>query len=256
MRRGTRRSWRIYLVYSARRRKVYDRIFYDPSRIAKVDIDKTDVVARIPVKAEAYGKPISDAIFSAPYRDDNVNMTFGTAQQVIEMADIANGQNRVQRGQFQKGNKTRHEFQDTMSNSNSRPRMTALILENRLFTPIKTILLLNTMQFQSAGKMFNRNTQQQVQIDPVQLRSAALEFKMADGLMPTDAFVNTELFKVILQMAAQYPAMIAQWDIMGMIFYWLKLEGANWVDDFKVQTQGMPNEAVPPQSGPATQPPV
>ena len=239
----------------SQRRKVYDRIFYDPSRIEKVDIDKTDVVARIPVKSEAYGKPVGDAIYSAPYRDDNVNMTFSTAQQVIEMADIANGQNRVQRGQFQKGNKTRHEFQDTMDNSNARPRMTALVLENRLFTPIKTILLLNTMQFQSAGKMFNRNTQQQVDIDPVQLRAAALEFKMADGLMPTDAFVNLQLFQTILQMAAQYPSMIAQWDIMGMIFYWLKLEGANWVDDFRIQPQqGAPNEAAPPQPGAGAQP--
>jgi hypothetical protein len=243
----------------SQRRKVYDRIVYDPSRINKADIDNTSTVARIPVKAEAYGKPISESVYPLPYRDDNVAQIFSTAQQVLDMADIANGQNRVQRGQFQKGNKTRHEFQDVMDNSNARPRMTALVLENRFFTPIKTILKLNTLQFQPPGEMYNRNSKEPVQIDPVQLRAAALEFRMADGLMPTDKFVNMELFQVILQMAGQYPPLVMQWDILGMIFYWLKLEGATWVDDFKLSPQQQEqqlNATIPTQPGAAGQPPT
>lgn len=238
----------------SQRRKVYDRLFYDPSKISKADIDKTDVVARVPIKPEAYGKPISEAIYALPYRDDNVNLIFGTAQSVLEMADIANGQNRVQRGQFQKGNKTREEFTGVMDNSNARPRMTALVLENRFFSPIKTILKLNTMQFQPSVDLYNRNSKQNVRIDPVQLRAAALEFRVADGLMPTSAFINLQLFQSILQMAGQFPPMLQQWDIMGMIFYWLKLEGATWVDDFKLQQQVTQNAQVPAQSAAAATP--
>lgn len=236
----------------SQRRKVYDRIFYDPSRILKSDIDNTSVVARVPVKQEAYGKPVSEAYSQVPYRDDNVAQIFSTADQVLSMADVANGQNRVQRGQFQKGNKTRKEFTDVMDASNARPQMTALVLENRFFTPIKTILKLNTLQFQPPAEMYNRNTKQNVSIDPVQLRAAAMEFRMADGLMSTGDMVNMELFQVILQTVAQYPGMLAQWDIMGMIFYWLKLEGATWVDDFKIQaTQqpGVPSAQISPQPG-------
>jgi hypothetical protein len=243
----------------SQRRKVYDRLIYDPSRINKADIDKTDVVARIPVKAEAYGKPIGESVYQVPYRDDQSSQIFSVGQQVLEMADIANGQNRVQRGQFQKGNKTRHEFQDTMDNSNARPRMTALVLENRFFTPIKTILKLNTLQFQPPATIYNRNSKVEVTVDPVKLRAAALEFRMADGLMPTDAFVNMDLFTSILQMVAQYPQILTQYDIVGMIFYWLKLEGATWVDDFRVQQQiaqatqqpGATNAPVQPQPGTA-----
>lgn len=240
----------------SQRRKVYDRIFYDPSRINKADIDNTSVVARVAVRAEAYGKPVSDAVYAMPYRDDQVSMIFSTAEAVLNMADVANGQNRVQRGQFQKGNKTRHEFQDTMDNSNARPRMTALVLENRFFTPIKTILKLNTLQFQPATEAYNRNTKQNVKVDPVALRQAALEFRMADGLMPTDSLMNMQLFQTILQMAGQYPPLVQQWDILGMIFYWLKLEGATWIDDFKLvpaqqqqvqpQQPGQPNATLPP----------
>lgn len=231
----------------SQRRKVYDRLIYDPSRINKSDIDNTSVVARIPVKNEAYGKPLSEAVYQLPYRDENVAQIFSTAEQVLGMADVANGQNRVQRGQFQKGNKTRHEFQDTMDASNARPRMVALVLENRFFTPLKQILKLNTLQFQPPAEMYNRNSKAAVKIDPTVLREAALEFRMADGLMPTDALMNMQLFQAILQMAGQYPPLVQQWDILGMIFYWLKLEGATWVDDFKVTQQplGQPNANVP-----------
>ena len=240
----------------SQRRKVYDRIVYDPSRINKADIDNVSPVARIPVKPEAYGKPLSEAYSQMPYRDDNVNQIFSTAEAVLGMADVANGQNRVQRGQFQKGNKTRREYEGVMDASNARPRMVALVLENRFFTPIKMILKLNTLQFQPPANLFNRNTKQTVKIDPAQLRSAALEFRMADGLMPTDAMINMELFQSLLQMAATVPGLLQMWDLPGMIFYWLKLEGATWIEDFKIQPPmpgampgqpAQPNATVPPQ---------
>lgn len=232
---------------TSQRRKVYDRIFYDPTRINKADIDKTDPVARIPVKSEAYGKPIGDAYSVAPYRDEQVPEILNFAQNIAAMADIATGQNRVQQGQFQKGNKTRTEFQTVMDKSDARPLMTAIVLENRFFTPLKLILKMNTLQYQPPVNLFNRNTKQQVQVDPVQLRQVAPDFRMADGLMPTDAYVNLELFQGIMQMVAQNPQMAMNWDIPGMIMYWLRLEGATWIDDFKIQqpTTAMPGAATP-----------
>ena len=43
----------------SQRRKVYDRMFGESSRVKKADIDCADPVARIPVTSEAYGKPVS-----------------------------------------------------------------------------------------------------------------------------------------------------------------------------------------------------
>ena len=233
----------------SQRRKVYDRIFYDPSRVNKKDIENTSTVARIAVKDAAYGKPISDSVYAMPYRDDNVAQIFSVADQIFNMADIVNGQNKVQRGQFQKGNKTRHEFQDVMDNSNARPRMTALVLEARYFTPIKTILKLNTLQYQPPVTLYNRNTKQAVKIDPTKLRAAALEFRLADGMMPVNMLLNLDLFKAILQIAGQYPPIVQNWDLPGMIFYWLKLEGATWIDDFKIEAPQQPQIPQPPTQG-------
>lgn len=240
----------------SQRKKVYDRILYDPSRVNKADIENTSPVARISIKQEAYGKPLSEAIYPIPYRDDQAHQIFSVADSVLQMADVANGQNRVNRGQFQKGNKTREEFTKVMDGSEARPRMQALGLENRFFTPIKTILKLNTLQYQPPVTLFNRNTKSNVAIDPVALRNAALEFRMADGLMPTDSYVNLQLFQSILQIVQTFPTILQSWDILGMIFYWLKLEGATWVDDFQIQQQagagGQP--PVPGQQQPQPQP--
>ena len=242
----------------SQRRKVYDRIFYDPSRINKQDIDNVSSVARIPIKTEAYGKPVSEAFAVVPYRDDQVASIFATAREVVEMGNIANGQNRVQQGQFQKGNKTRAEFQEVMQNGDSRPRMIALVLEHRFFSAVKTIIKSNTLQYQQQASYTNRKTAQEVKIDPVALRNAALEFKLADGLMPSSQYINMETFQALFNAAGQNPQIAMSHDITGAFFYWLKLQGATWIDDFKID----PNKALQQQAQltaaqtPPTQPPA
>lgn len=218
---------------ASQRRKVYDRIYYDPSRINKADMDRTDPVARIPVKQTAYGMALSDAIFVAPYRDEGVATILGMAREVVDMADIASGQNRVQRGQFQKGNKTRTEFNEVMSNSDARPRMAAVLLGISWFQPIKDVLKTNILQFQPPANLFNAEKQKTVAVDPVTIRTIAWQFALADGVMPSDKFLNFELFGQVLQFATAVPQAAAEWDLPGMFAYQLKMQGAKWVDNFR-----------------------
>jgi hypothetical protein len=230
----------------SQRRKVYDRIFYDASRINKADIDNASSVARIPVKTEAYQQPITNAFAVVPYRDDGVTNMFNVVTMLTDQADIANGQNRVQRGQFQKGNKTREEFQQTMNNSDSRPRMVAITLEARFFTPIKEIIKTNTLQFQPPTSIYNQKTQAEVKIDPVKLRSISVEFKLADGLMPSNQLMSVDSFQALFNAAGQNPMISQQYDITGAFFYFLKLQGASWIDEFKIQQPTPQNATTPP----------
>jgi hypothetical protein len=217
----------------SQRRKVYDRIIYDPSRINKSDIDKADPVARIPVKTEAYGKPVTDALFVAPYRDEGVATILSMAREVVDMADVSTGSNRVQRGQFQKGNKTRYEVENVMGNSDSRPKMSAVLLGIGWLGPIKDILKYNILQYQPPANLFNQDKKQKVTIDPVKLREIAWSFQLADGIMPADKFLNFDLFGQALQYAGIDPAVGAEWDLLGMFAYQLKAQGARWVDNFR-----------------------
>jgi hypothetical protein len=155
------------------------------------------------------------------------------------MADEAAGQNRVSRGQFQKGNKTSNEFQTTVDNSNSRQQLTAVALEHQAMTPIKEIIRSNTLQNQAVDSILNTDTKKVVDIDPVQLREAILEFDMTDGVLSADKLMNPEVLTVFMQTAQAIPGAATEYDILGMFLYWCKLKGATWVNDFKRNPQQM-----------------
>lgn len=218
---------------ASQRRKVYDRMLYDPTKVRKQDIDNISPVARIPVKNAAFGKGLSDAVYQIPYRDDGVAEIMQMGQQIVGFGDILNGQNRVQQGQFQKGNKTRSEFETVMSNSNSRQKMMAIGLEFSFFAPIKEIIKANILQYQPPASLMNSNTKTEVTVDPAKLRKALISFKLSDGLLPSDKIIDPSMFQALLQAAPAMPQIQAEYDLMGMFTYVMALKGAHWVKEFK-----------------------
>lgn len=217
----------------SKRRLVFDRLFYDPSRISKTDIDKTSSVARIPVKPGAYGKPVSEAVFASQYRDDNVVGLLQMAAQVQTMAQQANGTNNVQQGQFQKGNRTRAEFETVMNKSDWHPRLLAITLEDTWFAPLKEIVKMNIIQYQGPAELYNFQAQTNVQVNPQDLRKAVLQFKLTDGQTPSEKLLSLETLSQVAQLGMAVPAINAQYDIVGMLLYSWKTQGAYWLDNFK-----------------------
>jgi hypothetical protein len=217
----------------SKRRLVYDRLFYDPSRISKTDIDKPSSVARIPVKPAAYGKPVTDAVFSSNYRDDNIVGVLEMAAKVTQMAQIANGSNNVQQGQFQKGNKTRYEFESVMDKSDWHNRLLAITLEDSWFAPIKEIVKMNTIQYQGESELYSFQQQKSVKVNPQDLRRMTMQFKLTDGQTPTEKLVNFQVLSQVAQLGMAIPAINAEYDIPGMLIYSFKTQGAYWLDQFK-----------------------
>lgn len=217
----------------SQRRKVYDRMFYNPELVDKAAIDKVSPVARIPVKPAAYGRNLQECVYQVPYRDEGVPQLLGMVQQVLDMGDVASGQNRVQRGQFQKGNKTQQEFNTVMNNSDSRPRTMAVVMEDAFLTPLKWVLKMNILQYQQPGQMYHAPTQSQIEITPDKLRATAWQFQIADGVLPTEKLINPQDFQLLLNYAAGNPAAAAEWDLTSMIVYSIKIGGAKWVDNFR-----------------------
>lgn len=240
----------------SKRRLVFDRLFYDPSRISKADIDKASSVARIAVKASGYGKPVSDAVYSSNYRDDNAVGVMQMAGAVQSMAQVANGTNNAQQGQFQKGNKTRFEFETVMNKSDWHPRLLAITLEDAWFAPLKEITKMNIIQYQGAATLLNPKQNANVTVNPQDLRKATIQFKMTDGQTPSDKMLSLDLMDKVAQLAMAVPAINAEYDIVGMMMYSFKSQGAYWLDDFKrnpdqqqqfLQTQqGMTNAQTSP----------
>lgn len=226
--------WNVSL--ESKRRLIFDRLVYNPRLIDKKDIDPVSSVSRIPLRNANIGKDdnaIARAIYQIPYREDNSGTNIQMSEMISAMADQATGQNKVDRGQFQPGNKTKTEFQEVMANSSSRQQLCALTIENQFMTPVKETIKANTLQYQTTGTILNRNERKTVDVDPVELRKAMLEFKMTDGNLPADRLMNSDMLMVFLQTAQAIPAVQSEYDILGMFLYWAKLRGAYWLEDFK-----------------------
>ena len=230
--------WNISL--ESKRRLIFDRLIYNPRLIDKKDIDPVSSVSRIPLRNAAIakdGNPMAAAVYQIPYREDNSGTNIQMSEMISAMADQATGQNKVDRGQFQKGNKTKTEFETTMMNSNSRQQLAALAIEHQFMQPIKEVVKSNTLQYQTAGTILNRDMREEIPVDPVELRKAILEFKVTDGMLPADKMLNSELLTVFLQTSAALPTLATEYDIMGMFMYWAKLKGAYWLEDFRRNPQ-------------------
>jgi hypothetical protein len=211
----------------ARRRAISDRTLYDPTRVREADINSPNPSAKIPVRPAAYGKPLNEAVYPFPYRDDQSGTIFQEINQMDQWANKIAGQNQAQQGQFVKGNKTLHEYADVMGNAGGRNQMIAMLLEAQVFTPMKEIIKLNILQYQGGTSLYNPNTQQVTKIDPVVLRKAVVNFKVSDGLTPSDKLINSDAFSTALQTIGNSPAIGSGYNIAPLFSYLMKTQGAD-----------------------------
>lgn len=210
-----------------KRKLIGDRMFYDPSRIRKQDIESTNPAAKIPVRASAFGKPVNEAAFPVPYRGEQTGAFLQGAQLVKQMADQANHQNAAQQGQFVKGNKTKKEFDDIMGNGDGTNQTMALMTEASVFVPLKEILKLNILQFQPESVIYNPDKKMDIKINPVDLRKAAVQFKVSDGMLPDEKILSTDEFTVGLQVIGSSPQIAAGYNLAPMFSYLMKTKGAD-----------------------------
>lgn len=213
-------------IIAARRRAISDRGIYDPSRISEAHINNPNPAAKIPVRPSAYGKPVGDAYFPIPFRDDQSSILMQETQSLLQMANVISGQNQARQGQFVKGNKTLHEFSTVMSNANGRDQLCSLLLEAQFFTPLKEILKMNILQYQGGVSIYNREMQEVVDIDPLALRKAVLDFKISDGLTPTDKLVNADTLQVAMQVIGSSPVIAQKYNLGSLFSYFMKTQGA------------------------------
>ena len=219
-------------VIAARRRAISDRGLYDPSRVAEAQINSDNPSAKIPVRPAAYGKPLSEAYYPIPFRDDQSATIMQEMGAVIKLSELISGQNPARQGQFVKGNKTQTEYSDVMAHSNGRDQNTSILYEAQVFTPVKEILKLNILQYQGPSSLYYRDKATQVTIDPIALRKAVVDFKISDGLTPASKLINSDAFQTALQVIGSSPQIGSGYNLAPMFSYLMKTQGA-LIGDFE-----------------------
>ncbi len=211
---------------ASRRRAVTDRVLYDPSRITESHINNANPAAKIPVRPAAYGKPVGEAVYQFPFRDDQAQFAMQETGQLLNMGNMITGQNQVRQGQFVKGNKTQREFETVMGNANGRDQTVSMLLEAQLFTPIKFILKTNILQYQGTD-IITTQEGQEVKISPEDLRKAIMDFKVSDGLTPTDKLISADAWTTAVQTIGTSPQINVGYNLAPAFSYLMKTQGAD-----------------------------
>ena len=214
-------------VLAGRRRAATDRVLYDPSRISEAQINNPNPSAKIPVRPSAYGKPVAESVYAFPFQDNQAGIAMQEIQGLVQFANVLNGQNAARQGQFVKGNKTDGQWESTMQNATSKDQRTALLLEAQVFTPMKEVLKLNTLQYQAAGTVYSQSQEREITIDPIELRKATLKFKITDGITPKEKVISSDTLKVGMQVLGSSPQLGAAYNLAPMFSYLMKTENAN-----------------------------
>lgn len=212
---------------AARRRAISDRTLFDPSRVATDHINSDNPSAKIPIRPAGYGKPVQEAVYAFPFRNDQAGQTFSDVQVVMGMSDKLNGMNPVRQGQFVKGNKNNPEFAAVMAGATGPDQLRAMVLQDQVLTPVQHIIKLNILQYQSSGDIFSAQLGQPVKIDPVKLRNTAASFKTTDGLSTADKQIGGDEFNVSLQVIGSSPSIAPAYNIAPMFSYLMKTRNVN-----------------------------
>lgn len=218
---------------AAARRRISDRMFYNPRYVKKADINSPEPTAKIPVSLPAYNGDIRTAVMQMPFEDSASGTFSQEVGSVMEFSFFSSGQNRVSQGQFQKGNKTQKEFNDTMGNANGRNQSMAIKIENQVFARVKEILKLNILQFQEDAAIYDPQANKEVQVKASDLRKKAIAFKMTDGLTPSEKLLSTEEWAVALQTIQSVPALQAGYETVPMFSYLMSIRGTEGLEKFE-----------------------
>lgn len=226
-------------VLASRRRAISDKGLFNPLYVDEKNINSSNPTAKIPVKPAAYqGVPLNEIYWPIPFNDDQASLGLQETQIISSMADQVTGQNKAQRGQFVKGNKTLSEYEDVMSNADSKPKSEAIVLEDQFFSPLKHVLATNILQYQGNESLYYSDTDNEVVIDPLLLRNAIWEFKITDGAVPASQEMHADVWQTALQMFSTNQQIGAEYNIGDVFAYLLKMKGAD-IKDFKKSKQQM-----------------
>lgn len=222
------------------RRLISDRAIYDSDLISAKEVNNPSPTAKIPIKRSMHGAfALNNAYFPIPYEDRALGVRLQFANSLLGFASQITSANQTMQGQFVKGNKTAGEFNTTMAMAGDRLTQSAIFLDDQLFAPLRTILLSDTLQYQSNVRVFDKETGQFIDVDMTTLRDTPLDFDIAAGLIPAEEMASTEFFQVLLQTIMSVPDLNTEFKVTDAICYLAEMRGVKYLRRFQRSQQEM-----------------
>ncbi|HCI2654931.1 TPA: hypothetical protein NOS66_004832 [Pseudomonas aeruginosa] len=230
---ATTELWNAYI--QGARRAVMDRALYNPSMIRANDINSPIPQIKIPVVPQSLVNGTMDQAYrQIPFDSRGMETVMQNALMLTDWQRELSGMNSATRGQFQKGNKTRAEFDTIMGNAENRMRLPALILEHRMFTKIKEQLKLNLLMYGEDTEVISPRTGKGVRVDIKELQDLGLKFELGDGLTPASKLASSDFLTALLQMIMSSETTLQAFgtQVPGMIAHLAQLGGVRGFEKY------------------------
>ena len=215
------------------KRSVGDRLLYNSKGIRAGDINSPNPASKIAVRNIPLETPLNNLVYQIPFRDDSAQYIISEANIIESYGNRITGQNPAAQGQHIPGNKTVSEFQTIMANSSSRSITISICLEADFFTPLKNIILYNTIQYQEQENYYDTETRSSLQYNPIDIRRISWDFDVADGSLPISKIANTQAWLQLLQYVTQIPQLGNEYKIAPMFSFVFKLLGVRGMSQFE-----------------------
>lgn len=253
--------------FASARRAVSDRALYDESVLASSDVNSRAPAPKIPARLSALSnKKLGDLYHPIPFDPRGTENTIQDAQTIVAFSKELHGINNPRTGQFQKGNKSVKEWDDTMAGSDNRTRLPAIVLEHQVFSPMKSMMVLNIFQYGENAVVVSQRSGVEYKIDLEKLRKEVLSFRVADGYTPKSKMASVEMITLGFQTISNTPALQAQYGpyLPGMFAHLMQLGGVRGLEEYDprnteamggpaprgLQEQTLQDPTVPPQPAP------
>lgn len=225
--------------FNSARRAVSDRALYDPAVISPQDINAPVPAAKIPVRSNSLdpNRSLDQAYKQIPFDARGTESAVQDGMMIVNFGKELSGLNSPMQGQFQKGNKSVQEWNDTMGGADARLRLPALTLETQFFMPLKEILKLNIYQYGDDAIVVSQKTGQEWDIKISKLREKVLQFRVADGYTPKSKLAGTEALMSLVQMLGQSQPLQQAYGMVlpGMFAHLAQLLGVRGLEEYTPQ---------------------
>lgn len=226
--------------FASARRAVSDRALYNSNYIKPAHVNSKSAAPKIPVNISALNPISLDQIYrQIPFDMRGTESTIQDAQTIVQFSKELHGLNGPRMGQFQKGNKSVTEWNDTMGGSDARLRLPALTLEYQVFAPFKSIAVLNIFQYGDDAELVSQKTGEIVKINIAELRKRVLSFRLADGYNPKAKLASMDMIVQGMQMIQQSPVLQQAYgsNLPAMFAHMMQLAGVRGLEEYDPKYQ-------------------
>lgn len=251
--------------FAAARRSISDRALYNPDLINPSDVNSPTPAPKIPVRLKTLTNATLDSAYKPiPFDMRGTESTINDARVIVGFSQELSGINGPQQGQFQKGNKSVTEWNDTLAGSDNRLRLPAMTLECQVFSPMKQMMALNIFQYGENAQIVSQRTGTVIDINVDELRNQVLSFRIADGYSPKSKLASVEALGTGMNMLMNSPILQESFgsSLPNMFLHMMQLAGVRDMEQYSPDYQpaqtppaGLAGNTLQGQGEQAAQPP-